>query len=85
MHGVHPPASVQRLDLDTLLGSPEVLQQDTDTGRPAVDVGALGAALQQRYREQEQDSRRCAHPHSVGKLAQGAKTTACSKCSQAVP
>ena len=51
---------MQRLNLDALLGSPEVLQQDTDPGRPALDVGALGAALQQRYREQEQDSRRCA-------------------------
>ena len=60
VHGAYPHAPVQRLNLDALLGSPEVLQRDTDAGRPAIDVGALGAALQQRYREQEQDSRRCA-------------------------
>ena len=51
---------MQRLNLDALLGSSEVVQQDTDPGRPALDVGALGAVLQQRYREQEQESRRCA-------------------------
>ena len=49
---------MQRLNLGALLGSPEVLQHQAEHGRPRVDVGALAAALQQRYRELEQDSRR---------------------------
>ena len=49
---------LQRLNLGALLGSPEVLQPQAEHGRPRVDVGAFAAALQQRYRELEQDSRR---------------------------
>lgn len=50
---------LQRLNLDALLGSSEVLQPQAEQGRPRLDVGALGTLLQQRYREQEQDTRRC--------------------------
>lgn len=49
---------LQRLNLDALLGSPDVLQPQAEHGRPRLDVGALGILLQQRYKEQEQDSRR---------------------------
>lgn len=35
-----------------------MLQPQAEHGRPRLDVGALAAALQQRYRELEQDSRR---------------------------
>ncbi len=50
---------LQRLDLDTLLGSSEVLQPQVEQGRVRLDVGALSTLLQQRFREQEEDTRRC--------------------------
>lgn len=53
-----PSGCLQRLNLGALLGSPEVLQPGAEHGQPRLDVGALSAALQQRYRELEQDSRR---------------------------
>ncbi|CAK0757624.1 hypothetical protein CVIRNUC_002556 [Coccomyxa viridis] len=71
-----PSHARKRLNLDALLGSPEVLQRDTDAGRPAIDVGALGAALQQRYREQEQDSRR--YPGGADAAALSALRDACA-------